>query len=111
MTKKYNGNGKEHKLNLTGPSQPIDEQKQNIEFPVTFTLKAVMTGTRNDDDNKQDIVDVLKGLEIAYAYVDKKISTKGTYTSFSYKVTLVDKEQMYDMYAGLRAIENLKFAL
>ena len=111
MKQKYNGNGKEKKLNLTGPSQPIDEQAQNIEYPVTFNLKAVMTGPRNDDDNKQDIVDVLKGLEIAYAYVDKKISTKGTYTSFSYQVTLISREQMYEMYAELRKIENMKFAL
>ena len=111
MAMNFNGNGKEKKLNLTGPSSPIDEQKQSIEYPVTFKLKAIMTGTRNDDDNKQDIVNVLKGLDIVYTYVDKKISTKGTYTSFSYRVTLISKDQMYDMYAGLRAIENLKFAL
>lgn len=111
MQKKYSGNGHDKKLNLTGPSEPIDQQEQNIEFPVTFNLKAVMTGTRFDDENKQDIVDVLTSLEIVYAYVDKKVSSKGTYTSFSYEVTLISKDQMYKMYEELRTIKNLKFAL
>ena len=111
MPKKYSGNGHDKKLNLTGPSEPVDQQEQNIEFPVTFNLKAVMTGTRFDDENKQDIVDVLTSLEIVYAYVDKKVSSKGTYTSFSYEVTLISKDQMYKMYEELRSIKNLKFAL
>ena len=111
MKQKFNGNGKGKSLNLTGPSSPIDEQEQKIEFPVTYHLKAVMTGTRFDDENKQDIVDVLTGLDIVYSYLDKKVSSKGTYTSFTYRVTLISKDQMYKMYEKLKTIENLKFAL
>jgi putative lipoic acid-binding regulatory protein len=111
MNKKFNGNGKGKSLNLSGPSSPIDQQEQQIEFPVTYQLKAVMTGTRYDDENKQDIVDVLSKLDIVHAYLDKKVSSKGTYTSFTYEVTLISKDQMYKMYAQLRTIKNLKFAL
>ncbi|RLD85087.1 MAG: hypothetical protein DRJ09_13315 [Bacteroidetes bacterium] len=111
MTKNNGSNGKSNLFKKQGPSQPVDMQGQNLKFPVTFNLKAVMTGTRFDDDNKQDIVSVFMKLDIAYTYLDKKISKNGTYTSFTYKVTLGSKNQMYKMYEELRTIENLKFAL
>jgi len=109
MKKKYNGNGSA--LKQQGDSKPIDFNKQKVKFPVTFHLKAVMTGNRPENDNKKDLVNVFAKLEIVYSYLDKKVSAKGTYTSFTYKVTLVSSEQMYAMYAQLRSIENLKFAL
>ncbi len=111
MKKKYNGNGKSTNPKLSGPSQPVDFKDQQVEYPVTYNLKAVMDGTRFDDDNKEDIVNVFKDLDIAYAYQDKKLSSKGNYVSFTYKVTLNDKDQMYKMYEGLRALDSLKFAL
>ena len=111
MKHKFNGKGKEKKLNLNGPSEPLSMHGQQIKYPVTYNLKAVMAGTRFDDENKADITNVFSKLNIAYTYLDKKISTKGTYTSFTYKITIVSHEQMYKMYAELRAIKNLKFAL
>ncbi len=111
MTNNNGNNGKSNLFKQQGPSQPVDLKGQDLKFPVTFNLKAVMTGTRFDDENKQDIVSVFKKLDIQYTYLDKKVSAKGTYTSFTYKITLADKNQMYKMYEQLRAIENLKFAL
>jgi putative lipoic acid-binding regulatory protein len=111
MKKKYNGNGKSSTEKLSGPSNPIDLKEQKIEYPITYNLKAVMDGARFDDDNKNDLVTVFKDLEIVYAYLDKKLSSKGTYVSFTYQVTLISKDQLYKMYDGLRAIESLKFAL
>lgn len=111
MTKINGNNGKSNLFRKQGPSQPVDLQGQNLKFPVTFNLKAVMIGTRFDDENKEEIVSVFKNLGIGYSYFDKKISKNGTYTSFTYKVTLTGKEQMYKMYEQLRAIKNLKFAL
>gem|GEM_PF-37183 len=111
MIKNNGRNGKSNLFKKQGPSQPVDMQGQTLKFPVSFNLKAVMTGTRFDDDNKQDIVSVFSKLNIAYTYLDKKVSKNGTYTSFTYKVTISSKDQMYKMYELLRAIENLKFAL
>jgi putative lipoic acid-binding regulatory protein len=111
MEKKYKKDGNRPAEHLQGPSEPIDLKSQKVNYPVTFKLKAVMDGTRFDDDNKNDLVTVFKNLNIDYSYLDKKLSTKGTYVSFTYKVTLADQDQMYKMYDGLRAIESLKFAL
>jgi len=111
MKKKYNGNGKSSNPKLSGPSQPVDLQNQQVKYPVTYNLKAVMDGTRYDDENKEDIVNIFKKLDIVYSYLDKKLSSKGSYVSFTYKVTLTSKDQMYKMYEGLRALNSLKFAL
>ena len=111
MTKKNGNNGKSNLFGQQGFSQPVDLKGQQLDFPVTFNLKAVMTGTRFDDENKQDIVSVFNQLKIPYTYLDKKVSKNGTYTSFTYKITLESKDQMYKMYEQLRAIDNLKFAL
>lgn len=111
MEKKYTGNGEASNDNLKGPNNPIDLKGQKVKYPVTYKLKAVMDGTRFDDDNKQDIVNVLNDLDIKYSYLDKKLSSKGNYVSFTYKVTLDNKDQLYKMYEGLRALDSLKFAL
>lgn len=84
---------------------------QEIEFPVTFNLKAVMLGTENDDDNKQKLVNVFKKLKIDYKYLDKKVSSKGAYASFTYNVTVINKMQMNALYADLKLIKELKFAV
>jgi putative lipoic acid-binding regulatory protein len=111
MNNKFNGNGKGNNSKLNGPSQSLDLHSQKVKYPVTYNLKAVMDGTRFDDDNKQDIVNVFKELQIVYSYLDKKVSSKGTYVSFTYQITINDKNQLYKMYEGLRAIKSLKFAL
>lgn len=100
---KTNGNGK-------GRSVKAFEGEE-LEFPVTYNLKAVMPGTEFDDDNKQKLVSVFNKNDIKYNYLDKKISSKGTYASFTYRVTLISRVQMDKMYADLKKIKEIKFAL
>ena len=101
-----------HKNNGNGNLKTTDVLKgKEIEFPVTYQLKAVMTGTENDDSNKEKLTTVFTGLDIVYSYHDKKVSSKGAYVSFTYIVTVVSKSQMDDLYSRLRLIKELKFAV
>jgi len=103
---------KKSKLNGNGHFKTMaDFEGKEIDFPVTFHLKAVLTGTKNDDENKQSLVDVFVRHNINYRYHDKKVSSKGSYVSFTYEVTLVNHEQMKLLYADLRKIKELKFAV
>lgn len=88
-----------------------DFEGREIEFPVTFHLKAVMKGTNNDDENKQKLVGVFVKHGIEYQYSDKKVSSKGSYVSFTYQVTLTNHEQMKLLYDDLKKIKELKFAV
>ena len=100
---KSNGNGKLKSM--------ADIEGKTIEFPVTFELKAVMMGTDMDTENKGKLVAVFDKLKIKHNYRDKKVSSKGTYTSFTFEVSLNSKEIMDKLYEDLKNVEGLKFAL
>jgi len=85
--------------------------REKIEFPISFELKAVMLGTENDDDNKEKLVNVFQNHEIDYKYHNKKLSSKGAYVSYTFEVTLNNKLQMDSMYEDLKKIKELKFAV
>ena len=82
-----------------------------IEFPVTFELKAVLDALVSDNDNKKELVDVFKKLKINNSYIGNKKSSKGTYVSYNYKVTLQNKPQLEKLYSDLKNVPGLKFAL
>ena len=98
------------KNNLTGET-PLQMQGEALQFPVTFRLKAVMAATQNDRENRLQLAGVFEELKIGYLYHSKNRSSKGSYVSFTYEVTLNDRETMNRLYARLKKIDNLKFAL
>ena len=102
MNNTENGNG-----NIKSTA---DIQEQQIDFPVTFKLKAVMVGTE-DDENKQKLTDVFSSNKVDYKFLDKKNSSKGSYASFTYEVTLNNRDQMNKLYEDLKKIKELKFAV
>ncbi len=90
---------------------PIQMNNQELLFPVTYRLKAVMTAALSDTENKQQLINVFNRLGISYLFQSKNKSSKGTYVSFTYEVTLNDRQTMNRLYILLKEIENLKFAL
>jgi len=102
-SKTVNGNGKFKTV--------ADFKGEKIKFPVTYHLKAVMEGTENEKKHKEELVRLFDVLEIKYQYRYKKFSSKGAYVSFTYEITLTGKQQMNDLYAGLKKIKAVKFAL
>lgn len=103
MNNSENGNG-----NIKSTA---DLQEQKIDFPVTFKLKAVMVGSESDEDNKQKLTNVFTSNIVDYKFLDKKVSSKGSYASFSFEVTLNSREQMNKLYEDLKKIKELKFAV
>ncbi|MCF6171851.1 MAG: DUF493 domain-containing protein [Bacteroidales bacterium] len=94
--------------NIKSTAQP---EGKTIEFPVTFELKAVLSGLVSDADNKKSLTTVFIRLKVKHDFRHKTVSSKGTYASFTYEVTLNSKQQMDQLYAGLKQLEGLKFAL
>jgi putative lipoic acid-binding regulatory protein len=93
------------------PNEAKDFNKEEINYPVKFDFKAMMDGYIADDLNKQALVDAFAKFDIEYIYHDKKISSKGSYVSFTYTITIVNKNIMRDFYEYLKTVEGLKFAL
>ena len=96
-----------------GNAKNIEEITENakIEFPVTFDLKAVINTTTSDKDNMINLSTVFDNLKIKNSYVSNKKSSKGTYVSYNYKVTLLSKDQLEKLYSDLKNVPGLKFAL
>jgi len=90
---------------------PMSMQGKQVKFPVTYMLKAVMDATIDDDVNREHLVAVFKNLNMNYLYSGKKISSRGKYVSFTFKITVVNKIQFEKLYAMLRQVEGLKYAL
>ena len=102
--KKSSDNG-----NIASADNPI--QNAEIEFPVTFELKAVIDASHSDDDNKKKLTDVFKKMEVSNSYIGNKKSNKGTYISYNFKVTFQNKKQMERLYTELKSVPGLKFAI
>jgi len=88
-----------------------DLEGKAIEFPVTFELKAVMQGSGNDTESKSKLAVVFLQFKVKHDYLHKKVSSKGTYTSFTFRVNLKSRKQMDDLYAALKGVDGLKFAV
>lgn len=86
-------------------------QGAKIEFPVTFDLKAVINASFSDKENMINLSNVFNALEVKNSYIGNKKSSKGTYVSYNYKVTLLNKPQLEKLYSDLKSVPGLKFAL
>lgn len=86
-----------------------DLQGQEIEFPVKYNLKAVLPADR--EDNTSRLEKVLNDNKIKFSFLNKKVSSKGTYASYTYEVDLESKQQMDQLYSDLHKLEGLKFAV
>lgn len=86
-------------------------QGKEIEFPVTYNLKAVLPAKNDDEINRKKLENVLVQNKITYSFLHKNVSSKGTYASYAYEVTLKSKVQMDGLYSELKKIEDLKFAV
>lgn len=85
--------------------------KDKITFPVTYELKVVLELSRPKNELKNELESLFQRYKIPYSYLSEKLSSKGKYTSLSYKITLIDEPQMKTLYAGLEEIKEVKFAV
>ncbi len=90
---------------------PLQMNGEELQFPVTYRLKAVLSASQSDKENRIQLTGVFEELGIGYLYHSKNRSSKGTYVSFTYEITLNDRETMNRLYTQLKKIDNLKFAL
>lgn len=102
--KKISTNG-----NLDSLNKSIEDVK--IEFPVAFELKVVFDTSHSDEQNRNKLTEVFNKLAIKYSYIGNKKSSKGTYVSYNFKVTLQSKPQLEMLYSDLKNVQGLKFAL
>lgn len=101
-----------HKSNGNGNLKNIEDlEEKPINYPVTYDLKAVMEGAEETEKSKNKITEVLNKHKLNYHYKSKKHSSKGSYVSFTFGVTIESQQQMLEVYNDLKKLEGLKFAV
>ncbi len=91
------------------PQKPFN--RENIEFPVSFELKTVIILSRPKSALQKEIESLFNRLKVPFVFVSEKPSSKGNYTSLTFKITLLDESHMKALYAGLEEIKEIKFAI
>ncbi|MDP2722638.1 MAG: DUF493 family protein [Bacteroidales bacterium] len=86
-------------------------KKEELHFPVSYVLKAVFDVQADDIINKKGLEELFVQLGIRHSFEGVKISSKGTYKSYSYQVTLNSKAVMEKLYSELKSLPGLKTAL
>ncbi len=94
---------------------PKDKNKEfggaEVEYPVAFQLKAVMDTSSSEDETKKSIAALLGELKIPNSFIGSRTSSKGTYISYHFDVTIADRNQLELMYDSLKRLPGFKFAL
>ena len=86
-------------------------KSERISFPVTFELKVIMQATIPEEENRRNIESVLEGLEIPHQGLRRRLSMKGRYMSFTYRVTITRHPVLKKLYDDLKSIPGIKFAV
>ncbi|GAB1418274.1 hypothetical protein MASR2M12_10390 [Bacteroidales bacterium] len=90
-------------------SDPLAGQK--IVFPVTYILKVVVTHNMEQTYQRGLIEEVFQRMKVPFELVAVNASKQNTYLSFNFRITLLDIEQMRQLYGELQKIPWFKFAI
>ena len=97
-------------LNLNNGKDNIDND-QKINFPVTYTMKAIFNTELTREILQRNLELVLEEARVEYFDFRFRESSKGNYVTISAKVTLNDEKQFTDFYTKLKLLPGLKWAV
>lgn len=96
-------------LNLMQNKDPFANKK--IKFPVTYEIKVIVDATIAESTTKSEFEEIVKKLNIPSNGWRKKLSSKGTYISYTSNVVLKNETLMNSLYSDLKGITGLKMAI
>ncbi|MFA8450769.1 MAG: DUF493 family protein [Bacteroidales bacterium] len=84
---------------------------KKIKFPTSYIIKLIVDSKTPENISRSEFEKIATKLKVPYGGWTKKESSKGTYTSYSSKITLRDEKTMKQLYADLKSMTNLKLAI
>lgn len=86
-------------------------EKREIPFPQSFDLKLIVEAAYPEEQTKDSIALSLARCGVEHSFVNVLASSKGRYLSYCYHVKVDSKQQMDCLYAEVRDVPGIKFAL
>ena len=96
------------KLNFNNDSIGND---QKINFPITYTMKAIFNTELTREVQQTNLELVLEDVGVEYSDFQFRESGKGNYISINVNITLDDEKQFADFYKQLKLLPGLKWAV
>ena len=100
---KPGGNGEDKTCNLFN--------RESVNYPVKFDLKAIIEATIEKEKSIKNIEKVLKKYNLPYENWRTRPSSGGKYLSYTVSIEIQSKQELDEVYADLKKIPGLKFAL
>lgn len=102
----------QHHLNgNSNRKDPFNPKNEDLKFPVKYPLKAIFVQPERENNYKSQLKNTFEILKVKYHLLDRKLSKKGNYISFTFEVFIENRTQMNELYEALREMDGLKFAL
>ena len=86
-------------------------EKENLEFPQSFTIKLIVENVLTDKENKKNIEALLLSENIVGSDWSYKLSKEAKYVSYNVKVTVADQNQMTRLYGKIKDLPHIKYAI
>ncbi len=87
------------------------EMKETLQFPLSFDLKVVVDNTLTATETIQFLDKLMLRLAVANEYLGFKESSKGNFISHTFRVLLLDHPHLQELYAELKTVPGIKFAV
>lgn len=96
-------NGGDKSCNLFG--------KETVKYPVKFDLKAIVDASIAPEETQKNLEKVLNQQKVPFSDWRTKSSSGGKYTSYTVSVDIENKEMLDTVYAEIKKVPGLKFAM
>ena len=85
--------------------------RQSVNYPVKFDLKAIILASIKSDDSIAAMEELFKKFEVPFSNWRTKSSSGGKYLSYTVSVDIATHEILEKLYTELKTVPGLKFAL
>ena len=86
-------------------------QQEKLLFPQNFDIKVIVAASVPIEVSKANISKAFSEGKAVHHFLNARASAKGNYITYTYNIDLESQEQMNSVYAALRQVPELKFAL
>jgi putative lipoic acid-binding regulatory protein len=85
--------------------------RQSVNYPVKFDLKAIIDAKINAKDSISAMEALFNRHKVPFSDWKQKSSSGGKYISYTVSIEIRSQKELEDVYAELKKVKGLKFAL
>ena len=89
----------------------MTDTRKQVLYPQNFDIKLIIAAEIPIEESKQNISQALNESRTVHSFVNVRSSGKGNYFSYCYNIDIESQAHLESVYAILKNVPGLKFAL